>query len=347
MESKSKRMPLKRGAISAKKVRPASNVESKAVPRASEITNGKVPTPLRRPTANARFYGVSAERDRLEKTVEAERAERMFEYAAQLEAVKDETGLAIETVSSPVVRILAEGDSWFDYPPGVDVIGALKKLIKLPIANMAHHGDEVRQMLALKQRKELEQRMAKGAPDGKPWDALLFSGGGNDMVGDELCIWIKTYSGTMNADQLVDTKPFGAVLGIIEAGYRDLIALRDRLSPGTKIFVNQYDFALPSGKGVCNVGPWLKPSLDFRVIPPDMQGDVVKVILTKFATLLASIATSTSNFFPVPTQGTLPGSTNEWWANEIHPTDKGFKLIAEQFLASMKAQFPHIPLRPV
>ena len=349
MATTSKKKSLKAGSAPGKKATSSTGGKKQGTSRAPESTTAKVSTPLRRPSANARFFGVSTERERLEKTVEVERADRMAEYAALLEATKGAgkpKGAVIEGASASIVRIFAEGDSWFDYPPGVDVIGALKKLIKLPIANMAHHGDEVRQMLALKQRRELEQRFAKGAPDGKPWDALLFSGGGNDLVGDQLCIWISTYAQGMTPNQIVDTKRFGAVLEIIEAGYRDLIDLRDRLSPGTKLFINQYDFAPPNGKGVCNVGPWLKPSLDFRVVPLGMQPDVVKVILERFANLLASIATSTSNVYPVPTQGTLPASTKEWWANEIHPTDKGFKLVAEKFLAVMKTQFPQIPLRP-
>ena len=105
----------------------------------------------------------------------------------QLKFEQEATGL------TRVLRILAEGDSWFDYPLGRDVIRALEGLLSLPIANMAHHGDEVRQILALKQRKEIERRLATGAPDGQPWDVLLLSAGGNDFVGDQLCIWIKSY----------------------------------------------------------------------------------------------------------------------------------------------------------
>ena len=59
---------------------------------------------------------------------------------------------------------------------------------------------------------------------------------------------------------------------IVEAGYQDVIGMRNRLSPTTKLFVNAYDFAPPNGKGVCNVGPWLKPSLDYRLVPPHTAG---------------------------------------------------------------------------
>jgi hypothetical protein len=55
------------------------------------------------------------------------------------------------------LRILAEGDSWFEYPlpitHGDGVIYQLQKLLGYDIANMAHHGLEVEQMLGLSMRQ--------------------------------------------------------------------------------------------------------------------------------------------------------------------------------------------------
>ena len=55
------------------------------------------------------------------------------------------------------------------------------------IANMAHFGEEVQQMLGLDDRQELALRL--GDPNVN-YDALLFSGGGNDLVGDKFCVWL-------------------------------------------------------------------------------------------------------------------------------------------------------------
>ena len=251
-------------------------------------------------------------------------------------------GAQLLTASASLVTILAEGDSWFDYPLGTDVIRSLGSMLNLPIANMAHHGDEVRQMLALKQRREIEKRLSGGAPNGRPWDALLFSGGGNDFVGDELCLWLRTFATGMPPAQILDSVRFGAVMEVVLAGYQDLIALRDRLSKTTKIFLHQYDFAPPNGKGVCGVGPWLKPSLDFRSVPPDVQPAVTRLMLEGFAKVVNPLASPGGGVFVVPTQGTFPAQTSEWWANELHPTDKGFKAIAEKFHTVLKSQFPQL-----
>src|SRR5262249_30186088 len=77
-----------------------------------EVSAGK---PMPRPSARARFAGVSTERERLEKSVQVERADRMAEYAARIRNVEGPAAFAAAEKLG-VLRILAEGDSWFDYP---------------------------------------------------------------------------------------------------------------------------------------------------------------------------------------------------------------------------------------
>ena len=287
------------------------------------------------PSARARFAGMSAERARLVRSVARERDVRMAEYRRRLKA-------RAMRATGRMLCVLAEGDSWFDYPVGRSVVAQLEDIAGVPIANMAHHGDEVRQMLALAQRREITERLREAVRDGLPFDALLFSGGGNDIVGDELCIWLNDYTQGMRPDQAIDLPRFDAVLAIIEAGYRDLIGIRDRESPGTTVFLHGYDFAVPTGEGVCFVGPWLKPSLDFRGVPPVMQWDVVRAILERFERRLTALAGAMPDVVLVPTQGTLQ-PTDRWWANEIHPTDKGFEAIARKFHAALRQRFPRLP----
>jgi hypothetical protein len=284
---------------------------------------------------------VARERELYYGAVELDRASRMAEYKTQLQDVQL-SATAEAVAKKPVLRLLAEGDSWFKYRIGrTNVIDRLQELIDLPIANMAHAGFEVRQMLALKERSEIRKRLSEDAPDGQPWDAMLFSGGGNDIVGDELCLWLRQYKMGMSAPECIDALRFAAVATIIEAGYRDLIAIRDELSPDTLLFFHQYDFAPPNGKGVCGVGPWLRPSLLFRGIPREIQPDVVKILLSEFAQMQARI-TAGSKDVVVQTQGTFPDSSRIWWENELHPTEAGFKAIATKFQAALKSRFPQL-----
>src|SRR5262249_13133713 len=224
------------------------------------------------------------------------------------------------------LQILAEGDSWFEYPVpggGGGVIVQLEKLLQLKILNMAHHGDEVRQILALSQREEILKRLTDPQIT---FDALLFSGGGNDLVGDQFVLWLRDSQPNVPPEDLLDWPRVEAVLGVVKAGYTDLITMRDQHSPNTKIFMHGYDFPRVTGKPVCGVGPWLKPSLDFRGIrDPEAQFRVVRALLVRVASMLQSLANPSKNVFYVQTQGTLNPDAD--WANEIHPTAVGFKKI--------------------
>ena len=92
----------------------------------------------------------------------------------------------LKTFSSDL-RYVGHGDSWFDYPwillTEGGVLAHLSKLTGWTIQNMAHHGDGTENMLGLAKRQELESYLTD-------CDVLFFSGGGNDIAGDQFCIWL-------------------------------------------------------------------------------------------------------------------------------------------------------------
>lgn len=247
------------------------------------------------------------------------------------------------------LRILAEGDSWFEYPlpipEGDGVIHQLQKLLGYSIANMAHHGLEAEQMLGLDLRQEIISRLTD--PSVK-FDALLFSGGGNDIAGDQFCIWLKDSPPVAPPPQMINANALSAALAMLEAEFRELVDLRDQCSPQTVIFVNEYDFPPITGKGVCGTGPWLKPSLDFvykrlGVANPDPNDEflVVKTIMQQFNAMLNRVAAdpAVKGFVVVPTQGTLQPNASDW-QNEIHPSTAGFVKIAQRFQTALQTVFP-------
>lgn len=248
------------------------------------------------------------------------------------------------------LRILAEGDSWFEYPlpitHGDGVIYQLQKLLGYGIANMAHHGLEVEQMMGLSIRQEVIKRLSD--PQVK-FDALLFSGGGNDIAGDQFCIWLKDAPPRVPPEEMLDEKAVLAALAILEAEYHELVELRDGYSRETVIFVHEYDFPPITGLPACGVvGPWLKPSLDYAythmgVANPDPNDEfrVVKTLMQMFAEMLRRVAADPSvrKFIVVPTQGTLQPTAADW-QNEIHPSPAGFAKIAQKFQTALASVFP-------
>ena len=304
--------------------------------------------------------GVGAERARLEKARDEERKRRISEYKAVMDIMKARGArdpssprrarrgggpptLTATTGFAPL-QILAEGDSWFNYPPflfsGGGLIRRLARLLNVPILNLAKPGDEVRYMLGVDEREVLAEQLSNGSPSGGAWDALLFSGGGNDIVDDPMAIWVKDYSAAVPPATLIHQQRFDNALALVRAGYEDLIALRDKLSPGTHLIFHGYDYAIPDGRGVClGFGPWLAPTFDLRGFPKTLapRKAVISAMLSQFATMLTQLAGPTVSF--VNGQGTLPQTANSW-DNELHPSTDGFERHAALFHARLKQLFP-------
>jgi hypothetical protein len=301
---------------------------------------------------------VGAERQKLEQARRMERARRINEYKATLEIMKSRGArrprakkTAKAAAGEPVAKdggetftplqILAEGDSWFDYPYpffGGGIITRLENLLGVPILNLAKAGDEVRYMLGVEERKIMIDQLTNGCPAGGPWDVMLFSGGGNDIVGDPMALWVNDWNAALPPAGQIRTARFAAALELVRAGYEDLIALRDQLSPGTHLIFHGYDFAIPDGRGVCGFGPWLKPTFDLHKFPKLADGQaVVKEMLQSFAAMLQALALPNVTF--IHTQGTLAPQPASWH-NELHPAKAGFDKFAAMFQLQLKALFP-------
>jgi hypothetical protein len=247
--------------------------------------------------------------------------------------------------ASGPLRVFAEGDSWFDYPVpipffGGGVIPRLEDRLGIPILNLAKAGDETRFMLGVTQRHQIARYLSDGCPDGHPWDLMLFSGGGNDIVDEPLALWLNPFDATKSPKQLLNQRRFNIVLQMVQAAYEDLIGLRNRLSPSTHLAFHGYDFVIPDGRGICHLGPWLKPAFDLHGYPPDLVAStaVVKEMLTQFGAMLEKLAEKPGMTF-INSQGLLPPVKSSWH-NELHPSKGGFAQVADRFKAEIKVLFP-------
>ncbi len=296
----------------------------------------------------------------LKKQQQAEVEQRIKKYAETITLMKERgvRGMEPETAvangrrrrasarsATGPLKIIAEGDSWFDYPyPGFGggVIDRLQAKLGVPILNLAKAGDEVRYMLGVEQREAITKRLIDGSPTDDRWDVMLFSGGGNDIVGEPMALWIEEYKNSLPANALINQPRFEAALAIVKAGYEDLIKIRDDYSPNTYLVFHGYDFAIPDGRGVCFYGPWLKPTFMHRKFPENLKiaTGVVEVMLRQFAQVLTDIAAKNEGVTFINTQGTLNRDTTSWH-NELHPSAEGFDRFAELFAQDLKALFPN------
>src|SRR5262249_713357 len=261
----------------------------------------------------------------LQTQIEEERQRRIEEHKREVR----ERGL-IAAAGRPL-NLFAEGDSWFDYPLSRDTIGWIRAegTPRPAILNLAHHGDAASQILGVSRRKRIIANLTD--PDNGTFDALLFSAGGNDIAGDQFVLWVLKF--VQGGDPLhgIDRQRLSAMLGVIQGAYIDLIEIRNEVAPNCLIFLHGYDFAQPTGVGVCNIGPCLTPSLDFRGWTNfGLASQIVKEVLISFDKLLVQLEQQHKGVFYVRTQGVLSPSAD--WANELHPTEPGFQKIARAFL---------------
>lgn len=302
----------------------------------------------------ARLRELGSSREAVEAARKSADAVRQSEYADLLGVIAQK-GLRIrvasgesdatteEVVTRDPVRMLAEGDSWFDYPLFVKggIIPRLEKRLGVGILNMAKAGDEVRYMLGVKQRLDLIDRLKKGPPGGGKWEVLFFSGGGNDIVGDPMALWVRDWYSSAKPEDLLDAKRYQAALDLVMGGYEDLVDVRNAYSPDTHIVVHAYDIAFPNGAKACHFfGPWLKPTFDLHGFPKsvDTRRAVVKVMLTQFAERLDAFKKAHKNIIFVNKQGTLKKECA--WHNELHPSDDGFDTMANAFAEAVRAVLP-------
>jgi hypothetical protein len=288
-------------------------------------------------------------RQELRDSIKEEIAQRTQLHQSKIAALKmyrKSLAAGAPQPAQPLV-LLAHGDSWFDYPldgntislRSTDVIAHLESMgnINPVIHNISHHGDASTDEMS----RPKQQRLIESLQDPANWlngrrpDAILLSGGGNDIAGDQFCIFLDYAS---SGGSGLNANRFQKVLGMVEASYLDLFAFRDQYAPGVPVFGHCYDFPTPNGIHPVCAGPWLQPSLSFCGYSVAQGTPILHTALADFRAMLLGLANTPANqFFLVDTQGTLTASD---WANELHPFPGGFAKIASKFVSALGSNFP-------
>lgn len=351
--AKKRRAAVRPAAATAPSSGPVTLAEARALMQAQRPPQAM--RPIGKPGAPPASPGtVGAERKKLRTQRKQEVAQRIRDYKATMAIMKKRGARRpgpkgapkeAEAAAAPAfapLQVLAEGDSWFDYPVpffGGGIIPRLEDRLGVPILSLAKAGDEVRYMLGVEERELLSQHLTDGCPAGGAWDVLLFSGGGNDIVDNPMALWVRDWNPALAPIDHIQQARFTSALALVRAGYEDLIALRDAVSPETYLVFQGYDFAIPDGRGICNLGPWLKPTFDLRRFPTQAAAfEVVKEMLRQFAAMLTALAAAPKVTF-INGQGTLPQQKSSWH-NELHPSRAGFERFADLFYTTLKGLFP-------
>ena len=244
------------------------------------------------------------------------------------------------------VGLIAEGDSWFAFPNPLrtNLVAQLQKINgnAAAIWTLARNGDTAQEIM-FGQQYEVLRRLFSDVT--LPLDGILFSAGGNDVVGENLPNFLNTYESGMTWMDCINHAYLEFRLADLARAYQRLADLRDAYKPQAYIFTHAYDYAIPSGKRVrvllCTVGGWLQEQfLTKGIKDAQMQKDIVTHLLTRFARLMEEFEAQNRRVVYIRTQGTL--KDNEW-GDELHPTTAGFVRVASKFQKELRSVFRTLP----
>jgi lysophospholipase L1-like esterase len=248
----------------------------------------------------------------------------------------------------PTGLLVAEGDSWFDYPLN-DVLSMLEDEHGFDVESVADKGDTVEDMAyGAGQFDDFVRLLEKLLRQGRVPDAILLSGGGNDIAGDEFAMLINhALSGLppVNADILrgiMDVRLRNAYAFLI-SGLTEIA--RRYLNRPIPILLHGYDYAVPDGRGFLGgwaflPGPWLQPGLLQKGHDSlNANKAIIRTLIDVFNVMLQQVAAMPqfNHVTYVDLRGTLSQDSGYKadWANELHPTKEGFRAVAAKIVQAI------------
>lgn len=252
-------------------------------------------------------------------------------------------------------RYLAQGDSWFSigsFPPwGASNILQQISLNASSIAvNCARPGTTLQHMT-----ERITDSVFVDWFTGmfsEKWDAVLLSGGGNDMIDAALSPPTSDLSLRLlrRPDEWLTTR--GPVRYISEPGWTTFtvhlkavwshfLSLRSKAQdPDVPVVIHTYDYITPRDAPAGPSGPWLfKAMSTLYKIPSQDWNELADELINRLAEFWISQKSAASKIFVVNTIGRLQranagatGGSGDW-ANEIHPSAHGYKKLAEAWSA--------------
>jgi len=247
--------------------------------------------------------------------------------------------------------LVAEGDSWFDYP-FYDVLHELDDALGWDVETVAHRGDSVESMAYDGgQLEDFVRAIERVVRRGQVPHAILLSGGGNDVAGDQFAMLLNHRSSPMFglnpaiADGVLATRirvAYTTVLSAVTTACENLLGAR------VPILLHGYDYPVPDGRGFLGgwgplPGPWLEPG--FREKGYDDLAErtgITRDLIDRFYAMLNEVTAlpAFAHVSIVDVRGALSidlanDRYKDWWGNEMHPTFKGFRKVADLFDAKL------------
>jgi lysophospholipase L1-like esterase len=222
------------------------------------------------------------------------------------------------------IRIVSEGDSWFQHPTVKDVIDHLIEdglFRELAVYDVGAAGDDVWEMV-------LSAEFIDAVRSEKT-RAVLISAGGNDILGAEFHNFVADYSDGSDIERLVVMDVFQGKLEQIRDRYAFIVSRLAEEGVQVPLVGHTYGYARQKP------GKWLAPTMAGKGIPEAEQKAVVRYMVDQFHDrVLVPTQAAYKNFVFADVRREL--LLLEDWHDEIHPNIEGFGHVALQIYRRMK-----------
>lgn len=255
------------------------------------------------------------------------------------------------------VPLIAEGDSWFNFPAGADefasasdVITSLEDNHGYEVTSVACHGDTIEDMAYSRTRfAEFRRKLQKMNDRGEIPRAVLLSGGGNDVVGDgfgQLLNHKSSPNPGLN-ERVVDETLYGRIWPAYETLIAAVLEISDTvLGEHIPVLIHGYAYSVPDGRGVFPAaGPWLQPAFETKGYYWGEDGMMMRMIvedlIDRLNTMQQEMIAHRSDELlrHVDLRQAFPRDDDHrnWWQDELHPTRQGFDKVASAFDEMLKS----------
>lgn len=259
-------------------------------------------------------------------------------------------------------RCLAQGDSWFSigsFPPGAtsNIIAQLELTRAVAVVNCARPGKLLNHMSETT-AAPIFMRLFTGKLAVK-WDAILVSGGGNDLIDAAsvspdadptlrlLATPAERGANPTSADDYVSKQGWSTFERHLTAVFDRLVSFRDR-GPNAKTPMVFHTYAnimpRPAAAGL-GKGPWLRPAMITFNVPTTDWLAVSEALMNRLATLLSKLTFDPSRNLHLVESRVAPlvlgdqvatGVSGDFY-NEIHPTRGGYTKLAAVWRTELDA----------
>jgi len=268
---------------------------------------------------------------------------------AAREKVAAEAALPEGLLAGSAGVLVAEGDSWFDYP-FYDVLKILDDDYGYEIQAVAHRGDPIETIAyGGGQLEDFARCLERVLRSGAMPKAILLSGGGNDVAGEVFAMLINhrlSPSPGLNArilEGVLEQRIRLAFVTILSAVTQ---LCRQYLGRPVPVVVHGYDYPVPDGRGFLGgfgalPGPWFEPG--FREKGYADLGeriDLAAQLIDRFNVMIKEMSAlpEFAHVHYIDLRNTLsntPGTYRTWWGNEMHPTRRGFDAVTARFATAI------------